>query len=40
MGIFALGINAYYSASIIVQLMTFDGPRLEPALRKEGEPGA
>ncbi len=38
MGIFALGIMPYISASIIVQLLTSMVPQLE-ALRKEGEAG-
>lgn len=38
MGIFALGIMPYISASIIVQLMTSMVPKLE-ALKKEGEQG-
>lgn len=38
MGIFALGIMPYISASIIVQLMTAMVPSLEQ-LKKEGEPG-
>ncbi|MGC8202213.1 preprotein translocase subunit SecY [Aliiroseovarius sp. PTFE2010] len=38
MGIFALGIMPYISASIIVQLMTAMVPRFE-ALKKEGEAG-
>jgi len=38
MGIFALGIMPYISASIIVQLMTSMVPQLE-ALKKEGELG-
>ncbi|CTQ50113.1 preprotein translocase subunit SecY [Jannaschia donghaensis] len=38
MGIFALGIMPYISASIIVQLMTAMVPQLEQ-LKKEGEPG-
>ncbi|WP_179380654.1 preprotein translocase subunit SecY [Jannaschia marina] len=38
MGIFALGIMPYISASIIVQLMTAMVPALEQ-LKKEGEPG-
>jgi preprotein translocase subunit SecY len=38
MGIFALGIMPYISASIIVQLMTAMVPKLE-ALKKEGEQG-
>ena len=38
MGIFALGIMPYISASIIVQLMTSMVPQLEP-LKKEGEQG-
>jgi preprotein translocase subunit SecY len=38
MGIFALGIMPYISASIIVQLMTSMVPRLEQ-LKKEGEQG-
>jgi len=38
MGIFALGIMPYISASIIVQLMTSMVPALE-ALKKEGEQG-
>ncbi|MCV2882402.1 preprotein translocase subunit SecY [Actibacterium sp. XHP0104] len=38
MGIFALGIMPYISASIIVQLLTAMVPSLE-ALKKEGEPG-
>ncbi|RVT82552.1 preprotein translocase subunit SecY [Rhodobacteraceae bacterium CCMM004] len=38
MGIFALGIMPYISASIIVQLMTAMVPRLEQ-LKKEGEQG-
>ena len=39
MGIFALGIMPYISASIIVQLMTSMVPSLEQ-LKKEGEQGA
>jgi preprotein translocase subunit SecY len=38
MGIFALGIMPYISASIIVQLMTAMVPQLEQ-LKKEGEAG-
>ena len=38
MGIFALGIMPYISASIIVQLMTSMVPQLEQ-LKKEGEQG-
>ena len=38
MGIFALGIMPYISASIIIQLMTAMVPQLE-ALKKEGEQG-
>ncbi|MEN8709476.1 MAG: preprotein translocase subunit SecY [Paracoccaceae bacterium] len=38
MGIFALGIMPYISASIIVQLMTAMVPALQQ-LKKEGEPG-
>ncbi|UWQ17307.1 preprotein translocase subunit SecY [Jannaschia sp. M317] len=38
MGVFALGIMPYISASIIVQLMTAMVPQLEQ-LKKEGEPG-
>ena len=38
MGVFALGIMPYISASIIVQLMTAMVPALEN-LKKEGEPG-
>jgi len=38
MGIFALGIMPYISASIIIQLMTTVFPELE-ALKKEGEAG-
>ena len=38
MGIFALGIMPYISASIIVQLMTAMVPSLEQ-LKKEGEQG-
>jgi preprotein translocase subunit SecY len=38
MGIFALGIMPYISASIIIQLMTSMVPQLE-ALKKEGEQG-
>ncbi|WP_308916855.1 preprotein translocase subunit SecY [Jannaschia sp. LMIT008] len=38
MGVFALGIMPYISASIIVQLMAAMVPQLE-ALKKEGEPG-
>ncbi len=38
MGIFALGIMPYISASIIVQLMTSMVPALEQ-LKKEGEQG-
>ena len=38
MGIFALGIMPYISASIIVQLMTAMVPKLEQ-LKKEGEQG-
>src|SRR5271154_3004684 len=38
MGIFALGIMPYISASIIIQLMTTVFPELE-ALKKEGESG-
>jgi len=38
MGIFALGIMPYISASIIIQLLTAMVPQLE-ALKKEGEPG-
>ena len=38
MGVFALGIMPYISASIIVQLMTAMVPRLEQ-LKKEGEAG-
>ena len=38
MGIFALGIMPYISASIIVQLLTSMVPALE-SLKKEGEAG-
>ncbi len=38
MGIFALGIMPYISASIIIQLLTAMVPHLEQ-LKKEGEPG-
>ena len=38
MGIFALGIMPYISASIIIQLLTALIPTLEQ-LKKEGEPG-
>ena len=38
MGIFALGIMPYISASIIIQLMTAMVPKLEQ-LKKEGEQG-
>jgi preprotein translocase subunit SecY len=38
MGIFALGIMPYISASIIIQLLSAMVPQLE-ALKKEGEPG-
>ncbi len=38
MGIFALGIMPYISASIIVQLLTSMVPRLEQ-LKKEGQQG-
>ena len=38
MGVFALGIMPYISASIIVQLMTAMVPQLEQ-LKKEGEQG-
>ena len=38
MGIFALGIMPYISASIIVQLLTSMVPSLEQ-LKKEGEQG-
>ena len=38
MGIFALGIMPYISASIIVQLLTAMVPQLE-AIKKEGEQG-
>ena len=38
MGVFALGIMPYISASIIIQLMTAMVPQLE-ALKKEGEAG-
>ena len=38
MGIFALGIMPYISASIIIQLLTSMVPKLE-AMKKEGESG-